>query len=253
MENIVLAVRAEEASEGRAWGKPLAHLVYRMGDGPHLFRVRSPVVPRGGLMVIDDLGFQSGEEAEPFCNEVLRECAARRFFGVVCRFEGKPRQGVSRTLQRLGELCARRGLSFYLPEAYGEVGVGKVLISTAISGGTLRGRLEGARERWGTERVVLWVERVAEDFVLPSPRGVGVPLTQEELKRRQEEQGADSFFSAELCARYFTYMAGEVGHFVLFDDGNSIAHKLTVGEELGITTTFLPYSATSDLLGELLG
>lgn len=253
MENIVLAVRGEESAAGRAWGRPLAHTVYRMGDGPHLFRAKSPVVPRGGLMVIDDNGFRQGEEAEPFCNEVLRECAARRFSGVVCRFEGKPRQEVSRTLHRLGELCGRRGLSCYLPEAYGALGVGRVLISTAISGGTLRGRLEDAKARWGGERIALWVERVAEDFILPSPRGAGAPLTQAELRRLREEQGADSYFSAELCARYFTYMAGDVGHFVLFDDGVSIARKLAVGEELGITTAFLPYGETAAWLGELLG
>lgn len=253
MENIVLVVRPEEVSAGAIRGQTPAHLAYRMGDGPHLFRAKSPVAPRGGLMVIEDSHYRSGEEAEIFCNEVLRECAARRFSGVVCRFGGSRHALLSRTVSRLGEVCARRGLGFYVTEPYADTGVGKVLISTAISGGTLRGRLEAAQERWGKERIALWIERVAEDFILPSPTGTGTPLTEEELQQRREKLGGAVFFSAELCAYYFTYMVGETGHFVLFDDGSSIARKLKLGEELGITTAFLRYEDCRDFWAELFG
>lgn len=253
METIILAVKPGEVSAGGTWGRPLAHLAYRMGEGPHLFRANSPVAPRGGLMVIEDTGFQGGGEADPFCNEVLRECAARRFQGVVCRFQGKPRPVLNQIVLQLGEVCARRGLSLYITEPYAGTGVGRVLISTAISGGTLRGRLETAAGQYGGDRVCLWVERTAEDFLLPSPSGAGAPLTMEELSRRREEQGASVFFSPELCAHYFTYMAGETGHFVLFDDAGSISRKLIQAGQLGISTAFLPYTANADLLRELLG
>lgn len=252
MENIILAAKPGEVSAAGAWGRPLAHLAYRMGEGPHLFRANSPMAPRGGLMVIEDSGFQGGGEAEPFCNEVLRECAARRFGGVVCRFLGKPRPILSQLTLRLGELCARRGLGFYVTEPYAGA-QGRVLISTALSGGTLRTRLEEAARQHGGDRVALWVERTAEDFLLPSPSGAGAPLTLEELECRRAEQGSTVFFSPELCAHYFTYMAGETGHFVLFDDAGSLSRKLALARQVGITTAFLPYTATADLLKELLG
>lgn len=253
METIILAVKPGEVSAGGTWGRPLAHLAYRMGDGPHLFRANSPVAPRGGLMVIEDTGFQGGGEAEPFCNEVLRECAARRFNGVVCRFMGKPRAILNQIALRLGEICPRRGLSLYVTESCADTGAGRVMISTALSGGTLRGRLEEAASRYGRERVCLWLERTAEDFLLPSPSGAGAPLTLEELNDRRKEQGASVFFSPELCAHYFTYMSGGKGHFVLFDDAGSMSRKLTQAGQMGISTAFLPYAANADLLAELLG
>lgn len=239
---LILAAKPGEINAAGSWRRPLAHLAYRVGGGPHLFRANGPATPQRGLMVVDDTGFSGGGEPEGFCNEVLRECAARRFSGVVCRFLERPAPTLVQAVGKLGELCRGRGLEFYVTEGYaGATGEGKVLISTALSGGSLRGRLEEAGERYGFSRLALWVERRAEDFPLPSPGGAGSPLTGEELERRREEHGAEVFFSGELCAHYFTYMAGERGHFVLFDDMGSIRRKLRLGEELGIRTGFLTY------------
>lgn len=250
---LILAAKPGEVTSAGAYGRPLAHLAYRVGGGPHLFRANGPVTPQGGMMVVDDMGFSGGGEPESFCNEVLRECAARRFTGVVCRFQGRPAPVLVQAAGKLGELCQGRGLAFFVSEAYGSATpLGRVLISTALSGGSLKGRLEAAGESFGPNRLALWVERTAEDFLLPSPSGAGAPLTVEELRRRREESGADVFFSGELCAHYFTYMTGERGHFVLFDDAGSIRKKLRLALGLGIGTAFLPWESTSDLLGELL-
>lgn len=252
-ERIVIAAKPGEITSAGSWEKPIAHLAYRVGGGPHLFRANGPVTPQGGFMVIDDTGFSGGGEAEGFCNEVLRECAARKFTGVVCRFQGRPAPVLTQAVEKLGELCRSRALECFVSEPYGSAAPSAgVLISTALSGGSLRGRLESAGDTFGLRRLALWVERTAEDFPLPSPSGTGAPLTVEELERRREEYGADIFFSGELCAHYFTYMAGEKGHFVLFDDAGSIRKKLRLGASLGIQTAFLPYATTQDLLGELL-
>lgn len=253
IKQLIIAAEPGNVTAAGSWGRSLAHLAYRVGGGPHLFRASGPVTPQGGLMVIDDANFSGGGEAEPFCNEVLRECAARRFTGVVCRFQTRPSPVLSECAVRLGEACARRDLECYVTEAYGPAAsAARVLIPTALSGGSLQGRLEVAKERFGAERLAVWVERSAEDFLLPSPGGAGAPLTAEELQHRKEEYGADVFFSAELCAHYFTYMAGEKGHFVLFDDAGSIRKKLRLAGELGIQTAFLPYKETEDLLADLL-
>lgn len=254
MERLIIAAKPGEVTSAGAWGRPLAHLAYRVGGGPHLFRANGPVTPQGGWMVIDDAGFSGSGEPESFCNEVLRECAARRFTGVVCRFLGRPVPVLSEALNRLGELCRSRGLECCVSEPYGSAApAARVLISTALSGGSLQGRLEEAGGTFGPGRLAVWVERTAEDFLLPSPNGAGAPLTVEELERRRREHGSELFFSGELCARYFTYMAGEKGHFVLFDDAGSLGKKLRLAAGLGIKTAFLPYETTGDLLGELLG
>ena len=176
------------------------------------------------------------------------------FSGVVCRFQGKAVPGLEDVVARLGETCGRRGLSLYVSEPYAQSGGGaKVLIPSALSGGTLRGRLEDAGNRFGFGRVALWVDRSAEDFLLPAPSGAGTPLTMAELNRRREEQGAGVFFSSELCAHYFSYMVGGQGHFVLFDDAGSIREKLRLAGEMGVGTVFLAHDTIGGLLGELLG
>lgn len=254
VERIIIAAKPGEITSAGSWGRPLAHLAYRVGGGPHLFRANGPVTPQGGLMVIDDAGFSGGGDGEGFCNEVLRECAARKFTGVVCRFQGHPVPVLTQAVGKLGELCRSRGLECFVSEPYGAAAPSAgVVISTALSGGSLQGRLEGAGESFGVRRLALWIERTAEDFLLPSPSGTGAPLTVEELERRREEYGADVFFSGDLCAHYFTYMAGGKGHFVLFDDAGSIRKKLRLASGLGIRTALLPYETAGDLLGELLG
>ena len=205
-------------------------------------------------MVIDDSHFRGGGEAETFCHEVLRECAARKFHGVVCRFLARPHAVLSGAVSRRGALCRDRGMALYVTETYGGASPhARVMLSTALSGGSLKERLEEGVSHFGPHRVCIWVDRTAEDFLLPSPGGAGAPLTTDELQRRREESGAAVFFSPELCAHYFTYMAGEKGHFVLFDDAGSIRKKLRVAAEAGIDTAFLPYGPLADILGELLG
>lgn len=250
---LILAAATGQMTAASGWGLPLAHLTYRVGAGPHLFRANGPVTPRGGLMVMDDTRLEGNGEAAPFCNEVLRECAARKFTGVVCRFQGKARPLLGKIANQLAERCSERGLSCFVSETYGAAAPkAKVLIPTALSGGSLQGRLEEAQGRFGNNRVAIWVDRSAEDFLLPSPGGAGAPLTIEELNRRRAEQSTSVFFSDELCAHYFTYMAGEKAHFVLFDDAGSIRKKLHIAQQLGITPAFLPYETTADLLGDLL-
>lgn len=251
-EKRFLAVAPGEMTAGGRWGLPLAHLAYRVGGGLHLFRANSPVAPQGGLMVIEDAGFAGEGEAEPFCGEVLRECGVRRFSGVFCRFRGRPQPALVQVCQRLSQQCRDKGLGCYVTEGYAGGCSVQAVISTALSGGSLRGRLEEAGSRFGFSRICVWVERVAEDFPLPSSTGRGTPLSREDLERLREEKGGSVFFSPELCAHYFTYMAGNEGHFVLFDDAGSLRQKLRVAREVGVRTAFLPYGELGDALDQVL-
>ena len=92
--------------------------------------------------------------------------------------------------------------------------------------------------------MTLAVQRVAEDFFLPSPSGSGTPLSQDELHRRIHQLSPSIFFSQELCARYFTYMSRETGaHFTIpyqfiqvhFPGTGDMFSAVLVGELLGGT------------------
>lgn len=250
---LILAATPGQWAAVQSYGLPVAHMAYRVGRGGHLLRTGQPAALRGGLMYLDDSGFDGAGAPGPLCQEVVRECAARGFGGVICAF-GQSMPVLSGVAAQLGPLLSRQGRSLYVTEPYGaHTGVGRVLIPTALSGGSLRQRLAEAAGRYGADRVTLAVERAAEDFFLPSPDGQGRPMTREELAARLEALSPSIFFSDELCARYFTHMSRKGGvHFVLFDDAASIRKKLRLAESLGISRALLCYPEIDDLLQDIL-
>ncbi len=251
---LLLLTPPTQSRAAAEFGLSLGHVCYRIGSGGHLFRAQLPVAPRGGLLVVDDDGFDGRGEATPFCHELLRECAAREFRGVVCAFSPRPRPILKSVVAQLGELMEKRGLPLYVSEscaAFSEKT--RVLIPSSLSGGSLLQRLREAVQRLGSERTVLLVRRLALDFFLPSPDGQGVPLSQEELRRRMVRLSPSVFFSDELCAHYFTYMSRQDGaHFILFDNAGSIRKKLLMAHNLGLAGAALEYQEVSDLLPDLL-
>lgn len=252
--DFLLTAPPDALHRAREFGLPLGHMAYRVGGGPHLFRVGTPQTLRGGVMVVDAAQFDGRGEPEPFCREVLRECAARGFTGVLCDFEGPSLPLLGRILARLDGLLPPKGLTLTVTEPYaGQAPHARVLVSSAISGGSLKRRLEEAVQRYGRERAVLAVERVAEDFFLPAPGGEGAPLSREALAARLAELSPSVFFSQELCAHYFTYMSRENGaHFVLYDTAGSIRAKLQLARSCGVSRFALAWPEVDDLLPDIL-
>lgn len=252
-EPLILIVPPERLRQIQGLPVTIAHQAYRIGRGPHLFRAGSTVAVKGGLMAVDAQGFDGRGNGRVLCDEVIRECAARNFQGMVCDLEGPVQPVMEWVLHELGERFIRRGWSLYIPEQYAHcTPQARVMVSSAISGGSLQGRLEDARSRYGAHRVVLAVERTAEDFYLPSVSGSGHPLSREELERELQERQPSVFFSHELCARYFTYMSRDHGaHFILFDDGDTIRKKLQTARGLGITGAIAAWEDIADITGKL--
>ena len=254
-EMLILITPPDLLAQARESGLTLAHMAYQIGRGPHLFRAGLPVPLRGGLMALDAKGVDGGGDPGVLCQEILRECTARGFRGVLCLSDGRPLPVLERTLTQLDSLLAQRGLTLHVPEAYGScTQKARVLISSALSGGSLTQRLEDAAQRFGgPDRITLAVRRVAEDFFLPSPTGSGRPMSREELARQLKERAPSVFFSNELCARYYTYMSRENGaHFVLFDDETSIRKKLQIARRLGIRRAVAALPEIDDILPALL-
>lgn len=251
---LLLLTPPEHLRAAQEFHLPIGHCAYRLGNGPHLFRSGQPVPLRGGWMVLDDLGFDGRGDPAPFCREVIQECLARQFSGVVCDWESRSQVALGQLAFQLSTACQKRKLTCYVPESLGLAAPeAKVLLPTALSGGTLLHRFEEAVERFGAERVVPAVERVCMDFYLPSPSGQGREMTQQELRDLLTQRTPSVFFSNELCAHYFTYMNQENGaHFVLFDDAVSIRKKLRIARHLGLESAVLFYPQVKDLLPELL-
>lgn len=252
MENFIVTVPPQQLRSLQGWNVTPAHLAYRIGRGPHLFRAGNSPAPRGGLMVVDDQSFDGLGSVGPLCQEIVRECQARSFSGAVLDFDGRLPPLEQLTAQ-LNEAFSRRSWTLYVPELYGLCAPkARVLIPSALSGGSLIRRLEEALERFGQGRVVLALQMAAEDFSLPSPSGSGVPLSREELDALRERLHPSIFFSDDLCARYFTYMDRETGaHFVLFDDGDTLRRKVETARRAGISVILAPWQEAAEHAGEL--
>ena len=252
-DTFLIPVPPQQLGQLLGWDVTPAHLAYRVGRGPHLFRSGGSTPLKGGVMVVDNRGFDGLGEPSMFCQEVVRECQARGFSGAVLDFEGRL-PPLERIASLLDESFSRRGWPLYVPESYGLCACkARVMIPSALSGGSLALRLEEAGERFGRDRVALALEKAAEDFFLPSPTGSGVPLSREELEERLDRLRPSVFFSNELCARYFTYMSRETGaHFVLFDDGDTLRRKVEVARRAGVHTFLAPWAQVQEHL-ELLG
>lgn len=254
MKELLYALPSGGVRPAPEWGLTLAHMTYRIIPGPRLAGVGLTAEVRGGAMFIVCPG--DGLDGDPrfCCRQVAGECRRREFDRVICDFEGAPSPALSRLVTALSETCTQNKLTLYLPEAFASLAPGcRVLVSSALVTGTLARRLERAADSCGKERVVLAVEAMAEDFLLPAS-GRGTPLTWAELAALMRRLEPAVFFDRGLCAHYFTYMAaGGKAHFVLFDTPRSVQEKLTAAQNLGISSALLAAPQVEDWLEDIFG
>lgn len=105
-----------------------------------------------------------------------------------------------------------------------------VYVSSQLSGGTLRMRLENALDTF-SDRLWLIVEPFSDFFSLPCPSGVGL---RGPLAEMQPLCGAAPFQSeAFLCSCLPAEYEAQRGLF-LFDTGETIHEKLALAAEIGI-------------------
>ena len=253
-QQIILTAPPADCQRATACGVPVAHMAYRIGAGGHLYRAEIPISLRGGLMILDNHGFDGRGDPAQLCREVIRECMARKFDGILCDFDGPPSVFLEKTVTQLGTLTLQRGWTLYVTEGCASAWERSVvLIPTAISGGSLEGRLRGAVHQYGADRVALAAQRMAQEFLLPSGADCGQPLSRPELAERVRRFSPAVFFDNSLCAHYFTYMDRGAARFVLFDDSGSLLRKLSLARELEIRRVFFAFPEVEDILPRLLG
>ena len=247
-----LAVTPDNLDAALRCTNRIAHVAYRIDGNGALASCELLPQVRGGFMVLGDGEGCEIRDPSALCRAIRSECEGRGFAGVVADFEQPFSEQLCAFLKQLCVVLRRSGRALYVPEIYGcEVREAMVLICTAVSGGTLRHRLEEARRRFG-DRVALDLQRVRMEFPLPCPSGEGSVLSQEALCKLLAEEPA-VFFSEDLCAKYFVRVCGCEPRFVLFDDAHSMRRKLRLAQGMGITMAFVMYPEVEDILAELWG
>ena len=220
---LYLTAAPDRLAQARAATAQLAHAAYRIGPGSQLLAAPLPAALRGGLMVVSDRQAPAVEQPE-----------------------GRWAEDRAALIRQLAPLLTAYGRRLYVPEIYAAASPETVvLLCTALSGGSLQGRLEETCAAYGAQRLALDLERLMMDFPLPCPSGEGIRLSREELAIRM--QGRSVFYAEDLCARYFTYRRGGQTHFVLFDDAGTLGRKIEMGQALGIREGFVMLPEVEDL------
>ncbi len=215
-------------------------LCYQLRDGPRLWRCAPPESIRGGVLMAGDGSLSRMGDPAPCCVQAVRECTARGARGFWANWERAPEGDMVPFTAALEDALWQAGLTLYVNEPYGTFTKrARVLLSSALSGGTLEGRLRAALTRYGRERLVLAVERMGEDFSLPAPDGQGRPLGWTRAAEQSRRLGAAVHHSPELCASYYTYPQGEQTHLVLFDTDEDVREKLRLAQRLGVERVLL--------------
>lgn len=221
---------------------PTAYSAYKIGSDGRLYRaLNAPSAERGFMILNSD---EDDPPADDYTvSEIITECRNRTFSGVVINFVS------FELLDLLSPALSSNKLRLIVHEEFAEkYGDAWVLVSSALSGGTLKSRLSEACDLIGASRIVLDVERVCRDFTLPSPSGEGRELSREEFSDLNERLSPASYFSPELCCYYFHYSENEQMHFVLYDNLYSIRTKLQLAESLNINKALFLYSEAKNIL-----
>lgn len=248
---IILSTPPEKYTQAGRYGQTLAHMAYRIGEDFMLYRASIPLSLKGGLMVLDADNFGTGESPAELTNQIIRECIHRGFQGVVLAFN-KSHPSLHALASALSGRLERQGGELYLPEDYAADSTwAGVMVSAAISGGSLTTRLREVCDKYGRERVCLDIERIRVDFCLPARDPGGKPLTPQELEALIKTHSPQPYFSKELCAYYFTFTDKDGSHFVLYDDAGSIRKKLHLAGSMSIPSAMLLYPEVEDILNSL--
>ena len=174
---LYLAAAPRYLPEAGRWSLPMAHAAYTVDDGGRLAALPLPPDLRGGLLLLVGPDSPSLPQADALCRDILRECLRRRYTGVAVGTMLPPA-----ALSALAALCSRYGRTLYVPERSGGAAPQAcAVVSTALSGGTLRRRMEETVQRFGPRRVALDLACTRMDFALPAPYGEGASLTAQQL------------------------------------------------------------------------
>ena len=141
----------QDLPQAQPWGLPLVYLSGQLGPTGQFTAAPLPPEVRGGLLLVGvSEAPQPGADPKHAAQAILTLCRARRFGGAVLDVDCPPTPYLARLIRLLDEGLSPSGGWLYLPEAYGAYSKRALLYCTAaVSGGSLRHRLEELIARWG--------------------------------------------------------------------------------------------------------
>lgn len=250
-QNLILVCAGRDAVHAAQHGLPVLHLCLGITPGGALQRLQLPTVPMPCLLGLCD----PPDKLALSCNvsrlaaDLVFEAQNRKALGVFADFERDTPQNHA-LLTAFDTALHHAGLPFYAPLACGKSLSHAILTTpTAISGGSLMTYISSLQATYGKSRIAAFLQPVSRDFILPSASPNGVPLSEADRLALLTKTGSQTFFSRELCAKYFTYTDQENrAHFVLFDDTSTLEAKLAQLSGCGVTSVFALFPDAEPLL-----
>ncbi len=251
-DNLILVCAGRDSAVAMKHGLPVLHLCLGLTEKGALKRLQLPTVKTRCLIGLSDPPKELQPcSAERIAADLVFEAKRVEALGVFADFERDTPQ--SRSLLNAFDLALNdAGLPFYVPVSCGRhLRYAVLTTSTALSGGSLSAHVAQLQSIYGRERIAAFLQPVSQDFTLPSNTPDGINLNEAQRNALLQRTHSQTFFSRELCAKYFTY-TGEDGraHFVLFDDVSTLEAKLVQLSRLGVPSVFALFPDAEPLLNK---
>lgn len=248
---VFLAADSRDAVNAEKLGLPCVYLFYRIGDNGALQRAQLPVTARGGMLGVFEAPGLSDADPEKLAKELGAECMRRGYAGIMLDLQAGA--GILTPLSVLSQALRKLGIVHYVPAELAAAAPGaKLIVSTAVSGGSFSQLLDEACARWGADNICLDIARTRSAFEMPGWSPEGRALAKDEFAKLLEQHSPSVFFSPELCAKYFTCREGGKAQFILFDDADTAAYKVDLARRRGLPAVFLLYSEWGALAREIV-
>lgn len=252
-KNLILVCSGQDTAQAAKSGLPVLHLCLAVTEQGALRRLQLPTVKTRCLLGIRDLPVElTNCSAERLAGDILYEAERAESTGVFADFERD--SPICRSiLSAMDKAFHGAGLPLYVPLSCAQSVQHAILtVPTAISGGSLVSHISSLQARHGASRVAALLEPVSRDFTMPSDSPDGAALSTADRVELLAKTQAQTFFSRELCAKYFTYTDEQSrAHFVLFDDASTLQAKLAQLSGCSVRTVFALYPDAAPLLTEL--
>ncbi|MDO4270330.1 MAG: hypothetical protein Q4C72_05300 [Eubacteriales bacterium] len=249
-KNLILVCTGRDAVRAASHGLPVLHLCLGITPGGALERLQLPTAQTRCLLGLCDPPAELAAcNADRLAADLVFEANRASALGVFADFEHDTPRG--RTLLAAFDAALHEaGIPFYVPLSCGRALEHAILtMPTALSGGSLTAYVSSLQGIYGAARVAAFLQPVSQDFTLPSASPNGRLLTEKERGALLEQTGSQTFFSRELCAKYFTYTDREgAAHFVLYDDASTLEAKLAQLSGCGVQTVFALFPDAEQLL-----
>lgn len=234
--------------QAAALGFPCADLIYTV-QGGRLCRYGAPSAA-GALLGFYPTPGEPVSDPHALARMLLGQARSCRAGGILLDL---PEDAAGMALAaRLSPILSCMGLPVFLPVTLAEADPNaRLILPSAISGGSFTGMLDHFTARFPPHRLCLELVRRRHDFPIPSPDPSGIRLPRDAFDVLLQRAGG-YHTSPDLCANYFTY-ADPDGRprLTLFDDVSTARRMRMHAQQAGITAVFALYAEWGSALADI--